>query len=285
MRLVAGIWRAERKAYAAMRKESEAADNFERARRERVVAKRLKTYETANAKADQWIRWVDDSVSLFRELQEVLRMVAMTRGELRRKAEVIAELGAILDLLDQEIAEEKSQKGAAYSREHHEAVLRYFDEGEAAEASLKAAISEEAVRQGLLRLYAYQQQLAVASGQRKRHLEAHQAVLQVSLIARIGREEYDRLAQGVESTLSAIIRSSSMVENTNSRLRRFFDSARGQITQQRLNLIRFYLNHKPFERGRRQGKSPAQLFHGDKASPEHWLAILRAKKAEKTATA
>lgn len=97
--------------------------------------------------------------------------------------------------------------------------------------------------------------------------------------------EYDRLSQLVEQTLSPIIRSSSMVENTNSRLRRFFDSARGQINQKRLNLIRFYLNHKPFERGRRQGKSPAQLFHGQEASHDHWLTMLQTKKAEKAAVA
>jgi len=127
--------------------------------------------------------------------------------------------------------------------------------------------------------------LYTAYGQRKRGLNAHKAALEQRLSDRLGEAEYRRVYQLVEQTLSSIIRSSSMVENTNSRLRRFFDSARGQINQSRLNLIRFYLNHTRFERGRRRGKTAAQLFHGDEASSEHWLSILRAKKAQKAATA
>jgi hypothetical protein len=285
MRLVSGIWRAERKAYAAIGKEYEAGAKFERAKSERGLAKRLDAYETAKAKADQWIRCYDDSLYLFRELQEVLRMVDLKSGELRRKADVMAELEAILGLLEQEIADEKIQKGTGYIRDHQEALLHYFDEVEAAADFLNGAIAEDGGRQDLLRIYACQQQLYVAYGQRKRQIEARRSALQESLVARFGQTEYERLYQLVEQKLSAIIRSSSMVENTNSRLRRFFDSARGQINQNRLNLIRFYLNHKPFERGRRQGKSPAQLFHGDEASSEHWLKILHTKKAEKAAVA
>ncbi len=71
MRLVSGIWRAERKAYAAIDKEYDAAAKFERAKRERVLVKRLEKYETAKATAEKWIRRYDESMYLFRELQEV----------------------------------------------------------------------------------------------------------------------------------------------------------------------------------------------------------------------
>jgi hypothetical protein len=164
-------------------------------------------------------------------------------------------------------------------------LLHYFDEVEVAREALNAAIAESDVRHGLCQLYAYQQQLYTTYGQRKRQVMAHKATLEHTLLDRLGEADYQRFFHLVDQTLSSIIRSSSMVENTNSRLRRFFDSARGQMNQSRLNLIRFYLNHKPFERGRRQGKTAAQLFHGDEASSEHWLSILRAQKAEKAAVA
>ena len=141
------------------------------------------------------------------------------------------------------------------------------------------------MRQCVFRLYAYQQQLYTAYGQRKRLLHAQKAALEQRLSERLGEAEYRRVYHIVEQTLSSIFRSSSMVENTNSRLRRFFDSARNQINQARLNLIRFYLNHKLFERGRRRGKTASQLFHGDEALSEHWLSILLSKKAQKAATA
>jgi hypothetical protein len=284
MRLVAGIRQAKRKAYAAIEKEYDALNTFERAKRERVLHKRLKQDETAHGAAEQWMQWYDDSLYLFRELQEVLRIVDMETGELRRKAEVIADVDTILALLEHEIGAEKIQKGARYIRTHHEALLHYFDEVEVAAEELNAAIAEREVRHAMFRLYACQQQMYTAYGQRKRGLQAYKAALEHSLSDRLGEAEYRRVYHRVEQTLSSIIRSSSMVENTNSRLRRFFDSARSQINQNRLNLIRFYLNHKPFERGeKRRGKTAAQLFHGDEASSEHWLSVLRAKKAQQAA--
>ena len=158
MRLVAGIWRAERKAYAALGKEDEAAAKFERAKSEGVLRKRLETYETAQAKAEKWMRYYDESMYLFRELQEVLRMVDQKSGELRRKADVVAELEAILELLDSEIDDENIQKGARYIRDHQDTLLHYFDEVEAAAEFLDGIIAEDELRQGLLRIYACQQQ-------------------------------------------------------------------------------------------------------------------------------
>ncbi len=151
---------------------------------------------------------------------------------------------------------------------------------------LEAVIPDAAVRHDLFRLYAFQQQRRVASGRRKRWLEAQWTSCHRSLLTRLSETDYAYWSTRVEQTLDSIIRSSSVVENTHGRLRRFFDAARGQITQPRLNLLRVYLNHKPFERGRRQGHSPAQLFHGEQVPPEQWLALLRrAKEAERTATA
>jgi len=285
MRPGAGIHQAERKAYAAMKKEFDAFDTVERAKSARVLQHRLETYETAQAEAEKWIQCYDESRYLFRELQEVLRIVDMTSGALHRKAEVMGEVGAILELLEDEIASEKIQQGAEYIRTHQAALLQYFDEVEAAANHLNTPIVEDDVRQCVFRLYAYQQQLYTADGQRKRGLNAHKAALEQHLSERLGEAEYRRVYQLVEQMLSSIVRSSSMVEKTNSRLRRFFDSARNQINQARLNLIRFYLNHTRFERGRRRGNTAAQLFYGDEASSEHWLSLLLSKKTQNAATA
>jgi len=286
MRLVAGITRAERKAYAAIKQEYAALEKFERAKSERTLLKRLAAYETAQAEADQWMQWVDESRYLFRELQEVLRVVDLKMGALRRKADVLAEVETILTLFAEELGDKKIREGAGYLRDHLDVLLRYFDDVEAAAKELETVIPDVTVRQDLFRLYALQQQRRVASGRRKRWLEAQWTSCHNALLTRIGEADYTQWAQRVEHTLDGIIRSSSVVENTNGRLRRFFDSARGQITQARLNLIRFYLNHKPFERGRRQGHSPAQLFHGEHASSEHWLTLLRrAKEATSPVTA
>ncbi|HRK27468.1 MAG TPA: hypothetical protein PK239_09280 [Chitinophagales bacterium] len=71
------------------------------------------------------------------------------------------------------------------------------------------------------------------------------------------------MLQNLQSLLTKSNRSSSMIETANSCLKPFLRAARGQISQERLNLIRRYLNHCPYERSRvadRKGFSPYQLF-------------------------
>ena len=69
-------------------------------------------------------------------------------------------------------------------------------------------------------------------------------------------------------------RASSLVENLNSRLRQYF-FLRRQIGGGYLDLLRFYLNHRVYERSQRPertGRSPAELMTGKKHP--HWLEML-----------
>ena len=94
-------------------------------------------------------------------------------------------------------------------------------------------------------------------------------------IALVDDIEYNRLYIIVDDKLSTIIRSSSVVENINSQLRKYFNKSRDQVNQNRLNLIRFYLNYRVFERGKRKGKSPAELFLGRDYHYDNWLDAFR----------
>src|SRR5215210_2922242 len=69
-------------------------------------------------------------------------------------------------------------------------------------------------------------------------------------------------------------RSSSLVENLNSRLRTYF-TMRRHLGGSYLDLLRFFLNHRRFVRSRhaeRQGKSPRELMTGQ--GHPHWLTLL-----------
>jgi hypothetical protein len=69
-------------------------------------------------------------------------------------------------------------------------------------------------------------------------------------------------------------RSSSLVENLNSRLRSYFPLRR-QLGATYLDLLRFFLNHRRFVRSRRaqrKGKSPRELMTGQ--DHPHWLTLL-----------
>jgi len=69
-------------------------------------------------------------------------------------------------------------------------------------------------------------------------------------------------------------RSSSLVENLNSRLRTYF-TLRRHLGSSYLSLLQFFLNHRRFMRSRRAertGKSPRELMTGQ--DHPHWLILL-----------
>jgi len=94
-----------------------------------------------------------------------------------------------------------------------------------------------------------------------------------ALRCRLGHK-FCGLEQAIIDLKSVTFRSSSWVENINSRLRNYF-FLRKQIGPEYLDLLQFYLNHHRYQRSQvpsRTGKSPAELLTGTKHP--HWLELL-----------
>ena len=93
------------------------------------------------------------------------------------------------------------------------------------------------------------------------------------LRAQIGGK-FHALFDAVSRAMADTPRSSSLVENLNSRLRTYF-TLRRHLGGSYLDLLRFFLNHRRFLRSRhaeRQGKSPQELMTGQ--GHLHWLTLL-----------
>ena len=93
------------------------------------------------------------------------------------------------------------------------------------------------------------------------------------LRAKLG-DKFHRLFDAVSRAMAQTPRSSSLVENLNSRLRNYF-TLRRHLGGSYLNLLRFFLNHRRFMRSRRaerNGKSPRELMTGQ--GHPHWLTLL-----------
>src|SRR3954454_4499225 len=93
------------------------------------------------------------------------------------------------------------------------------------------------------------------------------------LRARMGGK-FHVLFDAVRRAMADTPRSSSLVENLNSRLRSYF-TLRRHLGGSYLDLLRFFLNHRRFVRSRhaeRQGKSPRELMTGQ--GHPHWLTLL-----------
>jgi hypothetical protein len=108
------------------------------------------------------------------------------------------------------------------------------------------------------------------------------AVRSLPLQLQLG-EKYDFVEDAVIAAMNTTERTSSMVENLNSRLSPYF-FLRREIGNGYLDLLQFYLNHTPFLRSEnpiRAGKSPTELMTNK--SHDHWLELLGFKRFKRTA--
>ena len=88
------------------------------------------------------------------------------------------------------------------------------------------------------------------------------------------KNKFTAVETAVKQAVSSTPRASSIVENLNSRLRNYF-FLRRHIGNDYLDLLRFFLNHRCFERSERPervGKSPAELL--TRKIHSHWLELL-----------
>ncbi len=86
--------------------------------------------------------------------------------------------------------------------------------------------------------------------------------------------KFHHLMESVKEAMKTTPRTSSLVENLNSRLRNYF-FLRKHLGSGYLDLLRFFLNHRTFMRSRcpeRVGKSPTELMTGE--THPHWLELL-----------
>jgi hypothetical protein len=93
------------------------------------------------------------------------------------------------------------------------------------------------------------------------------------LRAKLG-DRFRVLFEAVTQAMAQTPRSSSLVENLNSRLRNYF-TLRRHLGRSYLDLLRFFLNHRRFmrsQRAERTGRSPRELLTSE--SHSHWLTLL-----------
>ncbi len=119
--------------------------------------------------------------------------------------------------------------------------------------------------------------------QRCKHDGDRYAVRCVPLQLELGDALFYEIEDAVIAALNSTARTSSMVENLNSRLRPYF-FLRKEIGHGYLQLLQFYLNHTPFLRSEyrhRVNKTPAELLTRDKQ--KHWLEQLDFQRFKRAA--
>ena len=86
-------------------------------------------------------------------------------------------------------------------------------------------------------------------------------------------KQFENLRSQVFKTLDEIVQASSLVETFNSILKPFINSARGQVSQELLDLVKFHHNHRVFKRGKRKNQAPIEILTGIPLQ-KSWIDLL-----------
>src|SRR5256886_16279517 len=278
--LFAVLHQLERKAYAAIAKEDDAARKFAGAKSETNLAKRLHQYDTAHQACEQAIALYDQLAMRLHLLREALH-VCSPDGQLRTHANVRSELLVLFDML-QELDCAAITRTLTPIRTHIDDIVVPFKHAEAMATALRCVVPHEAL--DFVVLAWHHEHLSYQSGSKpKRYFQKERDFWLAGAEGLLG-DAFDTLKALVFDKLDTIVRASSLVEMVNSLIRPYLNSCKGQITQETLNLIMFYHNHRRYKSGKRQGKAPIELLTGKPLEAPWWELLLQQVKTEHDVT-
>ena len=278
--LFAVLPQLERKAYAAIDQEYEAARTFANAKSEANLHKRLEHYDTAHRTCEQAMALYDQLAILLHLLREALHLCS-PHGRLRTQAHVRSELLLLFDMIE-------TLDCAAIThtlkplRKHLDDLLVPFKQAEAIDAELRLVVPHAAV--DFFVLAWHHDHLSAQSGSKKKGYHQRERDFWLACADGLLGDAFDTLKVLVFDKLDSIVRASSLVEMVNSLIRPYLHSCKGQITQEALNLIMFYHNHRRYKSGKRQGKAPLELLTGKPLEAPWWELLLQQVKPEQGVT-
>ena len=259
----------ERKAYSAIGKEEKAAQTFSRAKCEANLHKRLEQYERAQHTCEQAMARYDQLDFRLHLLREALHLCT-DFGRLRTVADVRSELALVLSLIE-EIDDAMLPKMLKPIWSHLDDILVPFKQVESMHAELLDLMPEQVV--DALVLAWHHDHLSHQSYGKQKYYHKRESQQWLDFSQGLLDDQCDSLKELVFDKLDAIVKASSLVEMVNSLIRPYLNSCRGQITQETLNLIMFYHNHRRYKGGKRKGKAPIELLTGETLECD-WVDLL-----------
>ena len=259
----------ERKAYGAIGKEVEAAEKFANAKSEGNLQKRLEIYEQVRQACEHAIERYDQLELLLCMLSETLHLCSDS-GRLRTVEDVRSNLTLILSLI-QDIDDEKLPKLLKPIRAHLDEILVPFRQVERIHTDLLELMPEQIV--DAFALAWHHDHLFYQSHGKKKHYHRRESDYCLNFSEGILDDSFDEFKSLVFEKLDSIVKASSLVEMVNSLIRPYLNNSKGQITQETLNLIMFYHNHRRYKGGKRKGKAPIELLTGEVLESD-WVDLL-----------
>jgi hypothetical protein len=188
-------------------------------------------------------------------------------GKLRTQENVRAELTLLFDMIEALDSVTITQTLKPI-RKHLDDILVPFKQAEVIDAELHLVVPHDAL--DFLVLAWHHDHVSYQSGAKQRRYHQREREFCLACAEGLLGGAFDTLKVVVFDKLDSIVRASSLVEMVNALIRPYLNSCKGQITQETLNLIMFYHNHRRYKSGKRQGKAPIELLTGKPLQAPWW---------------
>ena len=275
-----GSWvvRLEKRAYKLIKLEQEREKKFDSAKSERMQNKQFESWEKTTESLIKAISLYEDYHYLYGCLIEELN-VFDRYGELREPKQAEEEIKTGLILMD-ELKHSKISSAVAKTRRTLPDLFHYFDRAKKVIHECKQlSIDKDCFNAWCL---AWQWGKAVRKAkntQRKNQAkEQEQEFLEIAEVLKPHGAKV--LQEDIYKRLDTIVQSSAMVECINSIIRPFLNTSKDHVTQEQLNLIMSYHNHRRYRDGKRKNKTPMELLTG-KQQTKDWISLIFDKIREK----
>ena len=269
-----GHWVAhfESAAYNAIQFEFDSENKLNSAKSEVVIEKRLDTYDQSIKNTQLTINQYENFYYLYiciiQELQPFNK-----NGELRHRQEAEQNIESAL-LLIEAFKNDKITKVVNKIKRILPDILNYHEFADKAIHQCKQlGIDDEVLK--ILCLSWQWNKSAIKSkkvNRKKMAITREQSLLDLLEIYSVE----NGIKTKVYAILDTIIQSSALVECINSILRPYLNTSKNNISQETLNLIMYYHNHRRYHDGKRKNKTPFEILMG-KEQKKDWIELILEK--------
>ena len=261
----------EKAAYSAIEKEQERVDKLDSARSDEVICKRIDAAVEASARANELTDLYDAVHYLYLCILENLR-VFDADGNLRDRKQSEKEIEEALNMLN-ELGVPKINKAVKKMRATLPELLNYFDTaGTVVENLMTLPIHQEALK-ALFPAWQYRKGVIKSKDANARQYNREQEAFYLEIADDYLQDDFNLIKSQIYTELDQIVQSSALVECINSIIRPYLNNSKNQVTQEMLNLIMFYHNHRRYKAGKRKGKTPMEIFTGE-TQEKDWIELL-----------
>jgi len=265
------LFALEKKAYAAIEQEYQREKVLHSARSDKIISKRIEQYELARQKAKTFINLYDQYSYLCSSLKKLFELFDAD-GRLKTLPFLYDELEVIFELM-LSLNYSPIKEVVESMRSRKDSLFVYFKIAEQILKQLSLSIANPEALQALCLAWQFNHLSFQAKSTKQNHFFLQETDFYLSFAEALLEDNYLPARDSVFANLDNVIKSSSLVETINSLIRPYLNSCKGKISQEALNLIMFYHNHRSFVDGRRKGKAPIEILTGQNLN-QHWLHLL-----------